>query len=131
MKTSKKILILAVSLGLTSLISGGLALGLSAFFSIYYWAGFWFFFCAQILGSLAWDRFGETNRILEEVKEYNKKPYRKYLIPLNCAHCGHKNEIELDLTDTEFRCTNCLKYNGIHTNFMTAAITEPVSQVES
>jgi len=131
MKTSKKILFLAISLGITSLISGGLALGLNAFFSIYYWGSFWFFFCSQILGSLAWDRFGETNKILAEVKEYNKKPFRKYLIPLNCAHCGHKNEIELDLTDTEFRCTNCLKHNGIHTNFMTTAITEPVSQVES
>jgi DNA-directed RNA polymerase subunit RPC12/RpoP len=80
------------------------------------------------------EREGEidiSNLPAEEVKAYNQKPYKKYLIPLNCAHCGHKNEIEIDLTDTEFRCTNCLKYNGIHTNFMAAAITEPVSQVES
>jgi hypothetical protein len=131
MKTSKKILFLTISLGITSLISGGLALGINAFFSIPFWGSFWFFVCAQILGSLAWDRYMETERIVAEVKAYNQKPYKKYLIPLNCAHCGHKNEIEIDLTDTEFRCTNCLKYNGIHTNFMAAAITEPVSQVES
>jgi DNA-directed RNA polymerase subunit RPC12/RpoP len=131
MKTNKKLLFLAVSLGITSLISGGLSLGFSAFFSIPFWGSFWFFFCAQILGSLAWDRYMETNKIVSEVKAYNMKPYKKYFIPLNCAHCGHKNEIEIDLTDTEFRCSNCLKYNGIHVNFMTAAITEPVSQVES
>lgn len=129
MKTSKKILILVVSLGITSLLSAGLAMGLYSFFSVSFWSSFWFFFCSQILGSLAWDRYGETNKIIEAVNEYNKKPYKKYIIPLNCAHCGHKNEIELDLTDTEYRCTNCLKYNGIHVNFMSAAITEPISQI--
>jgi len=131
MKTSKKLLFLAISLGITSLISGGLSLGLSTFFSVSFWGSFWFFFCVTILSSLAWDRYVETERIVAEVKAYNQKPYKKYLIPLNCAHCGHKNEVEIDLTDTEFRCNNCLKHNGIHVNFMTAAITDPTNQIES
>lgn len=130
MKTSKKLLYIGTSVLITSLISAGLAAGMFAIFGISFPHAFFFWFAAQVLGFLAWERYGETQKILKSVEEYNKKPYKKYWIPLNCAHCGHKNEIEIDLTDTEFRCPNCLKFNGIHVNFMAAAITEPLSQIE-
>lgn len=129
MKTSKTILLFATSILITSTISAGLAGGLYGFFNIAFWNSFWFFFCLQVLGSFLWDRYAETNQIVAAVKEYNNKPYRKYLIPLNCGHCGYKNEIEIDLTDNEFQCSNCLKNNGIHVNFMAAAITEPISSI--
>lgn len=133
MKTSKKLLIVAISLFFTSIISACLALGAITFFGASFWYAFWFFNALQIGGSVAWDKFYEsrnTVRILEEhAKEFANKPFRKYLIPLQCSHCSHTNEIEIDLNDTEFRCEGCKKYNGVHVNFTTAAITEPINQI--
>lgn len=131
MKTSKKILILLVSLSISALISAGISLGFLTFLNINFWYSFWFFISLQISGSLIWDKYYESKIIIDAIKEYSNKPFKKYLIPLNCAHCGTKNEVEIDLTDTEFRCKNCEKYNGIHTNFVTAAITEPINMVEN
>jgi DNA-directed RNA polymerase subunit RPC12/RpoP len=130
MKTSKKILIIFTSILVTALISTGLSAGTSFILSWNFWPIFWLFFAAQILGSLIWDKYYESNQIIAAVKEYASRPYRKYMLAMNCAHCGHKNEIEIDLTDTEFRCSNCQKYNGIHVNFMAAAITEPTDKIE-
>lgn len=129
MKTSKKLLIITVSILLTAFISACLSSGFSFFLAWNFWPIFWFFFGMQILVSLWYDKYYESEKLIKAVQEYANKPYKKYMIPLNCAHCGVKNEIQIDLTDTEFRCDNCKKYNGIHVNFMTAAITEPVNEV--
>ena len=128
MKTSKKILLVAVSLIVTSLISAGIALGCSVFFGLAFWHVFWFGNAAQVGGTLLWDKFYESRKIIEAVQAYANVPYKKYLLELNCGHCGHKNEVEVDLVETEFRCTNCQKFNGIHVTFMAAAITEPISE---
>lgn len=127
MKTNKKILIIFSSLFLTACLSAGISFGTSFLLGWSFWPLFWLFFSSQILISFCYDRFYESKKLLDAVKEYTNKPYKKYIIPINCGHCGTKNELEIDLTDTEFRCPNCKKYNGIHINFMAAAITEPVS----
>lgn len=127
MKTSKKILIIFSSLFLTACLSAGLSFGTAFLLDWSFWPLFWLFFSCQILISFCYDRFYESKKLLDAVKEYTSKPYKKYIIPINCGHCGSKNELEIDLTDTEFKCSNCKKYNGIHINFMAAAITEPVS----
>lgn len=130
MKTNKKILMLVVSLLISALISAGISGGLLTFFNINFWLSFWFFITLQIGGSIWLSNFYESNKIIAAVREYASKPYKKYMLPLNCAHCGHKNEIEIDLSDTEYRCENCKRYNGIHVNFMSAAITEPIDQIQ-
>lgn len=126
MRTSKKILIYTVSLLVTLFISLGLAFGIEVFTGWSYKPLTFFFFCLQLAISFYITNFYESRNVVEAVREYSKKPYRKYLLPINCGHCGFSNKIEIDLTDTEFQCTNCLKHNGIHVNFMAAAITEPV-----
>lgn len=130
MKKSKKILIIFVFLLISSVLSGIFALGLNLLFNFSFWGAFLVASACQISWSIFRSEYLEGKKLLELAKEYSSKPYRKYIIPLNCAHCGSKNEIEIDLTDTEFRCDNCKKYNGIHTNFMTAAITEPIINPE-
>lgn len=127
MKTSKKILIISTSLIITALLSAAVSSGFAYLLEWNFWPLFWLFFACQILGSLWFDRYYESKKLIKAVEDYANKPYKKYMIPLNCGHCGAKNEIEIDLTDTEFRCDNCKKFNGIHVNFMAAAITEPVS----
>lgn len=130
MKKSKKILILFVFLLISSILSGCFAFGLKLLFDFSFWGTFLVASASQISWSIFRSEYLEGKKLLELAKEYSSKPYRKYIIPLNCAHCGSNNEIEIDLTDTEFRCDNCKKYNGIHTNFMTAAITEPIINPE-
>ena len=121
---------LVAFLVISGLLSGGVALGLNLLFSFSFWGAFLVALSLQISWSMFRSEYLEGKKFLELAKEYSSKPYRKYIIPLNCAHCGSKNEIEIDLTDTEFQCDNCKKYNGIHTNFMTAAITEPIVNTE-
>jgi hypothetical protein len=125
MKTSKKILMILTSCAIVSAISAGLSFGLSIF-GISFWPAFWLIVTIQFLAPVIWDRLYDSRKLVEALNEYRAKPYRKYSIPLNCTHCNAKNEVEIDLTDTEFRCENCKKFNGIHVNFMTAAITEPL-----
>lgn len=130
MKKSKKILILITFLLITGILSSGFAFGAYLLFGLSFWGTFLVSSTLQISWSIFRSEYLEGKKLFELAKEYASKPYRKYVIPLNCAHCGSKNEIEIDLTDTEFRCENCKKYNGIHTNFMTAAITEPIVNPE-
>lgn len=127
MKTSKKILIVATSFIITSLLSLCISYGVAFILDWNIWPIFWLCFASQILFSFWYDRFYESKKLISAATEYANKPYKKYIIPINCGHCGKKNEIELDLTDTEFTCQICKKHNGIHVNFMAAAITEPIS----
>lgn len=115
---------------ITTILSAGIAFGLNLLFNFSIWGSMLVAMTLQISWSLFRSEYLEGKQFLQLAKEYASKPYRKYIIPLNCAHCGSNNEIEIDLTDTEFRCDNCKKYNGIHTNFMTAAITEPINNPE-
>lgn len=127
MKTSKKILYICLSLAITSAISGGLSLGVELFLALSFWKSFFFFSTAQLIIPFLWSKYYETANLLAYAKEYASKPFKEYRIGLNCAHCGHSNKVEVNLVDTEFKCTNCGKDNGIHVEFMTAAITEPMS----
>jgi phage FluMu protein Com len=128
MKTSKKILIITVSLLITTFISASIAGGLCFLWNWSFWPVFWMLSGTQILGSLWYDKYYESSKLLKSVEEYTNKPYKKYIVPLNCAHCGNVVEVETDLNYTEFKCENCKKYNGLHVNFMAAAITEPINQ---
>jgi hypothetical protein len=130
MKTNKKILLIATSVAITVVISILLALGLYIIFGWNIIGCSLFFTVLQLSWSIYRSEYLDRKKIVEAVQEYSKKPYKKYLIPINCGHCGSKNELEIDLTDTEFQCDNCKKYNGLHVNFMAAAITEPIINPE-
>ena len=129
MKTSKKILMLVTSIGITAITSAAATVILSIFWTVPFWSTVACLSVVQIAATVAWDNLYESRRVVKAVEEYNSKPYRRYMIELNCAHCGIKNEVDVDLNETEFRCNNCRKFNGIHVNFITAAVTEPVSAV--
>jgi hypothetical protein len=126
MKTSKKILFIILSILLVGLISTGLAFGIELFFAFSFWKSFVFVSVLQLLVPILWDRYYVSKQLIAIANDYNSKPFRKYIIPLNCSHCGFKNDIDIDLNETEFKCTNCKKDNGIHLAFQTAAITEPM-----
>lgn len=133
MKTSKKILLLFVSLTIVCAISTIIAYSLFFLFNISFWGIFGLSTAVQIGWSIFRFQYieeKERKATLALMTEYLSKPFRRYIIEMNCAHCGHKNEIEVDLNNTEFKCENCKKYNGLHVNFMAAAITEPLVNTE-
>lgn len=135
MKINKKILIIAVSLGISSLISLGLSWGVVALFDISFLGSFLFFLALQFLIHFIINDWYESTNVIKEQKEikevlqeYNKKPFKQYLLELNCSHCSAKNEVVLDLDEeTEFKCTNCGKDNVVYTNIMTASKTNPIN----
>lgn len=124
MKPSKKILILGFSLSAISAISFAFAWGLSVLFGINFWAIFCLVTAIQISGGWLYEKFYQEVALFKALKEYTAKPYKKYEIPLNCQVCGKENIVEIDLTDTEFKCENCNRKNGIYVTFASAAITE-------
>jgi len=130
MKLSKAILIVLTSLAITAAISTCLSLGCLTLFGTSFWYMFLAFFASQIGGYWYFIQYKESETIQKNVLEYNNKPFKRYIVPLKCSHCSHVNEIATDLQQSEFQCTNCLKYNGVHVNFMCAAITEPISMNE-
>jgi hypothetical protein len=127
MKTSKKVLYVLLSLIIIGIISGGLSVGIELFLGFSFWKSFFFLSVVQFVGPMLWTKYFESAQLIELAKEYTNKPFKRYMINLNCAHCGQVNSIDMDLAETEFKCTNCKKDNGIHIEFMTAAITVPVS----
>jgi phage FluMu protein Com len=128
MKTSKKILYALLSFLIIGIISGGLSIGFELFFGFAFWKTFFFISVVQFVGPMLWNKYYESAQLINLAKEYAAKPFKRYMINLNCAHCGQINTVEMDLAETEFKCTNCKKDNGIHIEFMTAAITVPVSE---
>lgn len=128
MKTSKKILYAIISFIIIGIISGGLSIGLELFLGFAFWKSFFFVSVIQLVAPMLWNKYYESAQLIELAREYTSKPFKRYMINLNCAHCGHINSIDMDLAETEFKCVNCKKDNGIHIEFMTAAITVPVSE---
>lgn len=127
MKTSKKILYILTSLFAVALISAGISIGFEMFFNFSFWKSFFFVSVVQILTPILWNKYYESKELVDAAKEYASKPFRRYIIGLNCAHCGKLNKVDVDLSETEFKCSHCKKDNGVHVEFMTAAITEPIS----
>lgn len=128
------------------------ALGVSA--SLFYLFGipwipsFLGLFSIQIMANLIWDwilhkriEVKKVNEIINEYvsaleteqkqyedakEEYQSLDYKKYIVPLMCRGCGKENNVEMDLSNTEFRCKYCSKSNAIYINFTVASITDPV-----
>lgn len=68
----------------------------------------------------------DTKIIKKSLERYDNLQYKKYLIPLTCQGCGRENNVELDLTNTEFKCKFCEVENAIYINFATATKTNPL-----
>ena len=127
MKPIKKILFVIVSGLALSIVSGALSLGLYEFLHFSFWYSFIFLFVLQLIGSFLYEKYYKDKQIFDALAEYRAKPYKSYIVPLNCSYCNTVNNIEVDLDDTEFDCITCKKKNGVFVNFMTTSITEPIN----
>jgi hypothetical protein len=76
------------------------------------------------------DKHKHTKLIKDALTKYESLDYKKYRIPLTCQECGRENNVELDLTNTEFTCKFCERKNAIYINFSTASITEPLMDLK-
>jgi hypothetical protein len=121
MKTSKKILIISIVVAFIFLVAAvfgwvGTAFGLP------FWPITVGICVLQIVGKILFDRYYEYNLLKTSLEEYTSKPYKEYLVPLICQVCGKTDNVSMDLTKTEYRCTNCERMNAIYVTFATAAM---------
>jgi|TARA_R110000803_G_scaffold51753_2_gene106786 hypothetical protein len=123
----KGVLRLLIALSLLILPSFLVGLGLFLLFDISWWG------ITAIGVGLQWfytywhKHHKEYNRIEESLVKYDALEFKQYLVPLTCQGCAMENDVELDLTETEFVCVGCGVKNSIWINFTTATTTEPIT----
>jgi DNA-directed RNA polymerase subunit RPC12/RpoP len=127
MKTSKKILIAILSIGISFVLSILVTLGVSIFISLPFWSMVGA--CMGLIFTVNYflEYHRDTNIIRQELKKLNEKPFKEYTIESTCQSCGHKQNVVIDLNELEYKCDHCKRSNAIYVNFMTAAVTEPTS----
>lgn len=123
MKTSEKILFITIGMALIASISAISSWVLGALFGAPFWPIFVGLSLLQIVGKYGADRYLEINVIKNGLKEYNQKPYKDFVIPLTCQVCGKVDNVTMDLSETEYRCTSCQRKNAIYVTFATAAMS--------
>lgn len=128
-----KILNLILGLSFLVLPSLGIGIALDYLLSISWWAITIILISLQIGVNYYLTVYKEQNSLIKSVskfeefiKRYEELKYKKYRIPLTCQACGRENTVELDLTNTEFKCKYCERNNAIYVNFSTAITTEPL-----
>lgn len=122
MKTSKKILIIVVAIAFILFVGAifgwvGTAIGLP------FWPIAVGVSVLQVLGKIVFDRYVEFDFLKKSLEEYNSKPYKEFMIPLTCQVCGKTDNVAMDLSKTEYRCTGCERMNAIYVTFATAAMS--------
>jgi DNA-directed RNA polymerase subunit RPC12/RpoP len=93
-------------------------------FAINFWGTFLLTATIQFIFPHLYEKYAIYQNVRAAVDEYNKKPYKKYNIPLTCQYCGREEGVDIDLEDTTYKCGNCSRTNAIYVTFTTAAISE-------
>jgi hypothetical protein len=127
MKTSKKILIAILSIGISFVLSILVTLGILAFIAIPFWPVVGACMALIFIVNYFLEYYRDTEVIQKELKKLNDKPFKEYTIESTCQSCGHKQNVVIDLNELEYKCDHCKRSNAIYVNFMTAAVTEPTS----
>ena len=122
MNINKKLLLLGKSLFFMSLWSALFSFGLHLMFDINFWGSFIIATILQIIAPLAYNKYVVVNSLKSSLEEYNKKPYKQYRIPLTCQSCGSNEDIDVDLNNTTYKCSNCHRTNAIYVSFTTAVV---------
>jgi hypothetical protein len=124
MKTSKKILILIITLLIVGGLSGLAAWAIVSVFGGYFFPMFTLSALTLLFGHAAVDKLAEIFIFRKKLVALSNRPFRDYLLNLMCQHCSHVQPVAIDLQDSDFICTKCERRNGIHTTITTAAVTE-------
>ena len=113
---------IVTSFSIVSAISIGFGLGMNLVFGLSSLGAGVLAFIAQIGGYLFYDKVVEYNLLKSAIDDFKSKPYKEYNIPLSCQYCGKAENINVDLNETIYECSNCKRKNGIHVTFMTTAM---------
>jgi hypothetical protein len=128
MTNYKKFLLLLQSILTMGVISSGVGLAIWWMFAINFWGVFLLTSIVQLIFPRLYDKFLYSKAIKDGLDEYNAKPYKKYQITLACQSCGHRENIDVDLNDTVYKCDHCHRMNGIYVTFTTAVISDTINQ---
>lgn len=122
MTTNKKILAIVISILGIAAISTVAAFSFFYLAGLHFWGVFGFATLVQILAPWAAERYTFSQEVQNTVKEYANKPFRKYEIPLTCQYCGHSEPVDIDLTNTTYKCSTCERKNAVYVYFQTAVM---------
>ena len=113
------------SLGITCIVSGGIAYFATAF-NIDFVKSF-------ILASLAqlaiWQVVNHFSNIkLKQIQQKGQEIETMQFLSIPCAGCKTSNLVSIRMDDkNSFECTNCKKTNAVYIDTSTAIITEPIN----
>ena len=123
MTNNKKLLLIFRSLLIIGSISTGISFLLNWIFPVLpFWGLLILITILQFPLNTFLDRYSAYRESIGLLREYAAKPFRKYNIALNCSYCGKETPVDVELTDTTFKCGNCQRTNALYITFMPAAM---------
>jgi hypothetical protein len=124
-------IIVAISLGFTTLISG--AIGISGYLiNGDFWGWFILSFCAQFILFAVINTFLQRKDTIDGAKIINEQleALSKFTIQLACAYCKQVNDVPVTLNqENRFQCGSCNQVNAVKMQFFAAQITTPLQKI--
>lgn len=125
------LIIIALSLGFTAVVSGVVGLG-GYLVSGTFWGWFILTFGIQFVLFAVVNTFLQRKDTIEGAKVLNEQleALSKFTIQLTCAYCKQANAVPITLNqENRFQCGSCNQVNAVKMQFIAAQITTPLQKV--
>lgn len=126
------LIVVATSLGITSLFSGLIGLAGSSIVGSF-WSWFWLSYLLQIFGFFIYNSYlMQKNKTTQQQFELEAlKELSNFSVKLNCAYCQQSNVAPIQLNQkNSFKCESCNQVNGIFMQFSATTLTTPIESVK-
>jgi hypothetical protein len=125
------LIIVALSLGFTGVVSGVVGLG-GYLIGGTFWGWFILTFGIQFVLFAVVNTYLQRKDTIEGAKVLNKQleALSKFTIQLTCAYCKQANAVPITLNqENRFQCGSCNQVNAVKMQFIAAQITTPLQKV--
>lgn len=129
--TKQETVLIIVSLLITSLISGVVALG-TYFWLGTFWGGFFTAFALQIIAFAIVNSFLIRKDQIKYAELLNQQleAASRYAIQISCAYCKQPNTTPIILNqENRFKCEYCGQVSSIKMQFLSTQVTVPLEKV--
>lgn len=127
-----EILILAISIGLTVLLSTLFGLAGSAIVGTF-WGWFWISILTLFVGFAVVNSYllRKDAQISEAIELEALREISKITIRLACAYCQQLNDTQITVNQRNtFKCESCNQVNGVSMQFLATTLTSPIESVK-
>lgn len=126
------LIVVATSLGITSLFSGLIGLAGSSIVGNF-WGWFWLSYLLQIFGFFIYNSYlmQKNKTVQQQIELEALKEFSNFSVKLNCAYCQQVNVAPIQLNQkNSFKCESCNQVNGIFMQFSATTLTTPIESVK-